>query len=158
MAKREEIPTTDSEQIEQLIERLQQGKLEQSDTRLLERLLRTFLSLLSLLQQKNASIKKLKRMIFGPRSEKRKASSHQTGGALPMAPRPARQRFQRISHPPQRAVKAQPRRHRIKSRRSPGMGARKPPTTPEPKSSACITPLSSQAINARWVAAGGCTS
>ncbi len=79
MAKREEIPTTDSQQIERLIERLQQGRLEQSDTQLLERLLRTFLSLLSVLQEKNASIKKLKRMIFGPRSEKRQASSPQTG-------------------------------------------------------------------------------
>jgi hypothetical protein len=87
MAKREEIPTTDSRQIEQLIERLQQGKLEQRDTQLLERLLRTFLSLLSVLQQKNASIKKLKRMIFGPRSEKRKASSPQTGGpSVPTSP------------------------------------------------------------------------
>jgi hypothetical protein len=74
MANHDEIPTTDTAQIEALIERLKQGKLQQHDFPVLERLLRLVLSLVSLLQQKNASIKRLKRLIFGPRYEKRRSS------------------------------------------------------------------------------------
>jgi len=70
MTKHDDIPTADPAQIEQLIERLKQTDLEPHETQLLERVLRTFLSLVSLLQQKNASIKNLKQMIFGPKTEK----------------------------------------------------------------------------------------
>ncbi|MDX2030721.1 MAG: hypothetical protein SF339_08630 [Blastocatellia bacterium] len=48
MTKKNDIPTTDPEQIEQLIARLKQTNLEPRDMQLLERLLRTFLSLVSL--------------------------------------------------------------------------------------------------------------
>jgi hypothetical protein len=52
MAKGPEIPQTDSAEIEILIERLKQNKLEQRDVELIERLLRTVLALVNLLQRK----------------------------------------------------------------------------------------------------------
>ena len=58
MAKGPEIPKTDSAEIEILIERLKQNKLEQRDVELIERLLRTALVLVNLLQRKNMSIKR----------------------------------------------------------------------------------------------------
>jgi len=60
MAKGPEIPQTDSAEIEILIERLKQNKLEQRDVELIERLLRTVLVLVNLLQRKNISIKRLR--------------------------------------------------------------------------------------------------
>jgi transposase len=74
MAKPIDIPSTDPAEIEALILRLKQYNLEQRDAQLLERLLRLVLSMASLLQQKNASIKRLKRMIFGPSSDARSGS------------------------------------------------------------------------------------
>ncbi len=75
MAKGPEIPKTDSAEIEILIARLKENKLEQRDVELIERLLRTVLLLVNLLQQKNISIKRLREMIFGRHTEKRKATS-----------------------------------------------------------------------------------
>src|SRR5262245_15569501 len=63
MAKGPEIPQTDSAEIEILIERLKQNKLEQRDVELIERLLGTVLVLVNLLQRKNISIKRLREMI-----------------------------------------------------------------------------------------------
>ena len=71
MAKRDDIPKTDPSRIEALIQRLKQSNLEPRDAQLVERLLRLVLSMASLLQHKNASIKRLKRLIFGPSSDKR---------------------------------------------------------------------------------------
>jgi hypothetical protein len=65
------IPKTDPAEIERLIERLRQSNLEQRDLELVERLLQTMLSLVRLLQQKNGSLKRLKRLIFGPDSDRR---------------------------------------------------------------------------------------
>jgi hypothetical protein len=58
MAKGPEIPKTDSAEIDILIERLKQNKLEQRDVELIERLLRTVMVLVNLLQWKNMSIKR----------------------------------------------------------------------------------------------------
>jgi hypothetical protein len=58
MAKGPEIPKTDSAEIEILIARLKENKLEQRDVELIERLLRTVLVLVNLLQRKNISIKR----------------------------------------------------------------------------------------------------
>ncbi len=95
MDKLDDIPTTDPAQIEQLIERLKQTNLEQHEVTLLERLLRTFLSLVSLLQEKRASIKRLKQMIFGSKTEKRKSrrkpdaeSQTDPGASDPQSPPP----------------------------------------------------------------------
>lgn len=73
MKKRDEHNSTDESEIKELIGRLDRGGLREGDAQMLGRLLRLLLSLLSLVQQKNASIKRLKRMIFGPGSETRTA-------------------------------------------------------------------------------------
>jgi hypothetical protein len=70
MAKRHDIPKTDPSEIEALIQRLKHSNLEPRDAQLVERLLRLVLSMASLLRHKNASIKRLKRLIFGPNSDK----------------------------------------------------------------------------------------
>jgi DNA-directed RNA polymerase sigma subunit (sigma70/sigma32) len=59
MANRDDIPKTDPSEIEALIQRLKQSNIEPRDAQLVERLLRLVLSMASLLQHKNASIKRL---------------------------------------------------------------------------------------------------
>jgi hypothetical protein len=72
MAKGDEIPKTNTAEIERLIERFKGSShnLKSSDAELIERLLRTVIILLNLLERKNLSIKKLRDLIFGRRSEK----------------------------------------------------------------------------------------
>ncbi len=72
MAKGEEIPKTNPAEIENLIEQIRGTNLEQSSKEKIERLLRTVLMLVNLLQRKNMSIRKLRDLIFGPRTEKNK--------------------------------------------------------------------------------------
>lgn len=74
MSKHQEKSSTNGVEIEALRERLRSRALQPEDWQLLERLLGTLLNLLSLLQQKNASLKRLKRLLFGPRSDKRSAT------------------------------------------------------------------------------------
>jgi transposase len=71
MAKKEKLPKTNATEIEALIDRLKGSQLKEGDAELIERLLRIVVMLLDLLERKNLSIKKLKAMIFGPRTEKR---------------------------------------------------------------------------------------
>jgi hypothetical protein len=71
--------STDSAEIEALITRLERGQLRDGDAQLLARLLRLLLRLITLLQQKNASISRLKRLLFGPRSDKRRESNSSPG-------------------------------------------------------------------------------
>jgi len=78
MAKHDDIPKTDPSEIEALIHRLKQSNLAPRDAQLVERLLRLVLSMASLLQHKNASIRRLKRLIFGPGSDKRATTGSQT--------------------------------------------------------------------------------
>lgn len=70
MAKGDLIPKTNAREIEALIERVRKYDIERRDAELIERLLRTVIMLLNLLERKNLSIKKLRSMIFGPRTEK----------------------------------------------------------------------------------------
>jgi len=70
MAKGEEIPKTSPAEIEKLIEQIRGTNLEPGAKDKIERLLRTVLALLELLQRKNTSIKKLQQLIFGKRTEK----------------------------------------------------------------------------------------
>jgi hypothetical protein len=77
MAKRDDIPKTDPSEIEALIQRLKQSNIEPRDAQLVERLLRLALSMASLLQHKNASIKRLKRPGHG-----RMAASAYTGAKV----------------------------------------------------------------------------
>jgi len=71
MAKGEEIPKTNAAEIEALIERVRKYEIDKRDAELIERLLRTVITLLKLLERKNLSIKKLRALIFGARTEKR---------------------------------------------------------------------------------------
>lgn len=71
MARQDDIPKTDPSEIEALIERVKRSGMEPRDAQLVERLLRLVLSMASLLEHKNASIKRLKRLIFGPGSDTR---------------------------------------------------------------------------------------
>src|SRR5215510_10612446 len=63
--------STDSAEIEALITRLEQGQLRDEDAQLLARILRLLLRLITLLQQTNASLSRLKRLLFGPLSDTR---------------------------------------------------------------------------------------
>src|SRR5262245_985209 len=60
--------STDSAEIEALITRLERGQLRDEDAQLLARLLRLLLLLITLIQQKNASLSRLKWLLFGPSS------------------------------------------------------------------------------------------
>jgi hypothetical protein len=64
--------STDSAEIEALITRIEHGQLRDEDAQLLARLLLLLLRLITLLQQKNASLSRLNRLLFGPRSDKRR--------------------------------------------------------------------------------------
>lgn len=74
MARQDDIPKTDPSEIEALIERVRHSDIAPRDAQLIERLLRLVLSMASLLEHKNASIKRLKRLIFGPGSDQRTAA------------------------------------------------------------------------------------
>src|SRR5215475_4146690 len=70
MAKEDETPRTNPAEIEHLIEQIRRTNLEPGAKEKIERLLRTVLTLVELLQRKNTSIKKLQQMIFGKRTER----------------------------------------------------------------------------------------
>jgi hypothetical protein len=57
MAKEDETPRTNSAEIENLIEQIRRTNLEPGAKEKIERLLRTILTLVELLQRKNTSIK-----------------------------------------------------------------------------------------------------
>jgi len=71
--------STDSAKIEALITRIERGQLRDEDAQLLARLLRLLLRLITLLQHKNASLSRLKRLLFGPRSDKRREANSSPG-------------------------------------------------------------------------------
>jgi hypothetical protein len=73
MAKEDETPRTNPAEIENLIEQIRGTNLEPGAKEKVERLLRTVLTLVELLQRKNTSIKKLREMIFGKRTERHQA-------------------------------------------------------------------------------------
>jgi hypothetical protein len=70
MAKGDETPRTNPAEIENLIEQIRGTNLDPRAKEKVERLLRTVLKLVELLQRKNTSIKKLREMIFGKRTER----------------------------------------------------------------------------------------
>jgi transposase len=76
MPNHEEIPTTDTAQIERLIERLKEGKLQEQDAQLIETLLHFVLKITSLLKRKQTTIKGLKQIFFG--SGKRSGSENKS--------------------------------------------------------------------------------
>jgi hypothetical protein len=66
----ESIPTTSKSEIEGLIRQLSATSLDLAAKDKIKRLLRTILSLALLLKKKNTSITKLKKLIFGKKSER----------------------------------------------------------------------------------------
>jgi len=68
----DEIPKINSSEVETLIKKIEQNTLSEQDKRVLTRLLRTLLRLVSMLEEKKVTLLKLKAMIFGQKSEKMK--------------------------------------------------------------------------------------
>jgi hypothetical protein len=75
MADSDKIPQIDPTEIEILIEKLEQNKLEERERRLIAALLRTFLYIVAQLQEKKITLLKIKDMIFGRKSENYSNSS-----------------------------------------------------------------------------------
>src|SRR5215467_14317910 len=71
MKNNDDIPTTDTTEIKQLINRIKQGKLDQGDAQLIEKLLNFLLMIISLLQRKHTSIRQMKELLFGMNEKKR---------------------------------------------------------------------------------------
>src|SRR5262245_24279196 len=60
MKNNDDIPITDTTEIKRLIDRVKQGELDQGDAQLIEKLLNFLLTIVSLLQRKHASIRRMK--------------------------------------------------------------------------------------------------
>jgi transposase len=83
MANKEPLPRTTPDEIEHLIKQIRGANLEPGSKDKIERLLRTVLTLVELLQRRNTSIRKLRELIFGRRTEKdhgKKAEGRDTKG------------------------------------------------------------------------------
>ena len=71
MKNNDDIPTTDTNEIKQLINRVKQGELDQGDALLIEKLLNILLMIVSLLQRKHTSIRRMKELLLGMKEKKR---------------------------------------------------------------------------------------
>jgi hypothetical protein len=71
MKNNDDIPTTDTTEIKQLINRVKHGELDQGDAQLIEKLLNFLLTIVSLLQRKHSSIRRVKELLFGMKEKKR---------------------------------------------------------------------------------------
>ncbi len=72
LAETDKIPKIDPAEVELLIEKFEQNRLSDQDKRVITGLLRTLLYLVGMLQDKKATLLRLREMIFGRKSEKRK--------------------------------------------------------------------------------------
>jgi transposase len=72
MAESDKIPQIDPSEIEVLIQKIEQNKLDERERRLIASLLRTFLYIVAHLQEKKITLLKIKDLIFGRKSEKNK--------------------------------------------------------------------------------------
>ena len=70
MNNNDDIPTTDKNKIKQLINRIKQGELDQGDAHLIEKLLNILLTIVSLLERKRTSIRRMKELLFGMKEKK----------------------------------------------------------------------------------------
>ena|SRR5215475_5810897 len=70
MSNNDDIPTSDTTEIKQLINRVNQGKLDQGDAQLVEKSLTILLTIVSLLQRKHTSIRRMKELLFGMNEKK----------------------------------------------------------------------------------------
>jgi hypothetical protein len=71
MKNNDDIPTTDTNEIKQLINRVKRGELDQGDEILIEKLLNILLMIVSLLQRKHTSIRRMKEFLLGMKEKKR---------------------------------------------------------------------------------------
>jgi len=71
MKNNDDIPTTDTAEIKQLINRVKRGELHQGDAQLIEKLLNILLTTVSLLQRKRTSIRRMKELLLGMKEKKR---------------------------------------------------------------------------------------
>jgi transposase len=85
MKKQDEIPTTNPNEVEALIKRIESHQLSEGDYQLVARLLRLVLMLLKMVESKNASISRLKKMLFGPRTDKTEQPANESG-SVPQEP------------------------------------------------------------------------
>ncbi len=72
MAEADNIPKINPDEVDILIEKVEQNKLSDQDRKIITGLLRTLLYLIVELQNKKATLLRLREMIFGRKSEKRK--------------------------------------------------------------------------------------
>src|SRR5215813_4737890 len=79
MAESDKIPQIDPTEIEILIQKIEQNKLDERERRLIVTLLRTFLYIVAQLQEKKITLLKIKDMIFGRKSEKNKKEKEIAG-------------------------------------------------------------------------------
>jgi hypothetical protein len=103
--------SADSAEIEALITRLDRGQLRDGDAQLLARLLRLLLRLITLLQQKNASLSRLKRLLFGPDRTSAGRLTHHIAPERKENPTPNLQRqlkILRLIHPKERDPRVLP--------------------------------------------------
>src|SRR6266508_954685 len=77
MAEADKIPKIDPAEVDLLIEKFEQNKLSDQDKKVISGLLRTLLYLVAELQYMNATLLRLREMIFGRKSEKRKKADPQ---------------------------------------------------------------------------------
>jgi hypothetical protein len=70
-----EIPSTSRSEVEGLIRQIRQSNIDPAAKDKIERLLRTILMLVNLLEKKNSSITKLKKLIFGKSPNATKTAS-----------------------------------------------------------------------------------
>src|SRR5215510_10986481 len=71
MKNNDDIHSTDTNEIKQLINRVKQGELDQGDALLIEELLSILLTIVSLLERKHTSIQRMKELLFGMKEKKR---------------------------------------------------------------------------------------
>src|SRR5215510_6204737 len=71
MKNNDDIPTTDTNEIKRLINRVKQGELDQGDALLIEKLLSILRTIVSLLERKYTSIQRMKELLFGMKKKKR---------------------------------------------------------------------------------------
>jgi hypothetical protein len=71
MKNNDDIHSTDTNEIKHLINCVKQGELDQGDALLIEKLLSILLTIVSLLERKHTSIRRMKELLFGMKEKKR---------------------------------------------------------------------------------------
>ena len=85
MNEREPMATANPAEIEALIERVEGGQMRAGDAQLVGRLLRLVLVLWRVVENKGATIARLKNLLFGPKSDQRTRADTQIQQADPHA-------------------------------------------------------------------------